>query len=72
MTYPQFPHYYYCRRYLSNKTAAKEMHPCVFSVNTRELNEAVSVVTQKAMPSNATLPILEGIYMYGQRMTLCS
>ena len=40
-----------------------------FSVNTRELNEAVSVVT-KAMPSNATLPILEGIYMYAANDTL--
>ncbi len=33
-----------------------------FTVNTKELNEAVAIVT-KAMPSHSSLPILEGIYI---------
>lgn len=66
-TYPQFPQYY-CRHHLINK---QQQRRCTmrFSVNTRELNEAVSVVT-KAMPSNAALPILEGLYMYASNDTL--
>lgn len=40
-----------------------------FTVNTRELNEAVSIVT-KAMPSHSSLPILEGIYFYASGNTL--
>ncbi len=34
-----------------------------FTVDTNEMNEAVSVVT-KAMPAHSSLPILEGIYIY--------
>lgn len=40
-----------------------------FIVNTKELNEAVSIVS-KAMPSHNSLPILEGIYFYASGSTL--
>ena len=40
-----------------------------FSVNTGELNEAVSIIT-KAMPAHSSLPILEGIYIYASADTL--
>lgn len=40
-----------------------------FTVNTRELNEAVSIVT-KAMPAHSSLPILEGIYILASGSTL--
>ncbi|MBO4878802.1 MAG: DNA polymerase III subunit beta [Clostridia bacterium] len=40
-----------------------------FSVNTKELNEAVAIVT-KAMPAHSSLPILEGIYIYASASTL--
>ena len=40
-----------------------------FSVNTREMNEAISVVT-KAMPVHSSLPILDGIYIYAGVNTL--
>lgn len=40
-----------------------------FTVNTRELNEAISIVT-KAMPSHSSLPILEGIYIYASSSNL--
>ena len=40
-----------------------------FTVNTKELNEAVSIVT-KAMPSHSSLPILEGIYIYASASNL--
>lgn len=34
-----------------------------FTVNTKEMNEAISVVT-RAMPIHSTLPILDGVYIY--------
>lgn len=40
-----------------------------FTVNTKELNEALAVVT-KAMPAHSSLPILEGIYFYASGNTL--
>lgn len=40
-----------------------------FSVNTKELNEALSIV-MKAMPAHSSLSILEGVYMYASANTL--
>lgn len=40
-----------------------------FSVSTKELNEAISIVT-RAMPSHSSLSILEGIYFYAYNNTL--
>lgn len=40
-----------------------------FTVNTREMNEAVSIVT-KAMPLHSSLQILEGIYIYASANTV--
>ncbi|MBQ4428832.1 MAG: DNA polymerase III subunit beta [Clostridia bacterium] len=40
-----------------------------FRVDTKELNEAISVVT-KAMPAHSSMPILEGIYLYASGSSL--
>ena len=40
-----------------------------FRVDTKELNEAISVVT-KAMPAHSSMPILEGIYIYASGSSL--
>lgn len=40
-----------------------------FTVNTKEMNEAISIVT-KAMPAHSSLPILEGIYIYAFNNTV--
>lgn len=40
-----------------------------FTVNTKEMNEAISVVS-KAIPAHSSLPILEGIYIYACENTL--
>lgn len=40
-----------------------------FRVDTKELNEAISVVT-KAMPAHSSMPVLEGIYLYASGSSL--
>ena len=40
-----------------------------FSVNTKELNEALSIV-MKAMPAHSSISILEGVYMYASNNKL--
>lgn len=40
-----------------------------FRVDTKELNEAISIVT-KAMPAHSSMPILEGIYLYASGSSL--